>query len=279
MNCYSDIVNYFVVNLKSVYQEKDCENLAFWSIHSVLGINRSELLMNKNTPLKTEDVVVFQNIIKQLLTNKPIQYVLEECEFYNLNFKVNSNCLIPRPETEELVHWILKENPKSILDIGTGSGCIAICLAKYSSAKVSAMDISYEALSLAKQNANSNNVDVEFIEANILESKQVFPKYDLIVSNPPYVLESEKLQMKTNVLEFEPHLALFVEDDESLVFYEKIIDFAVSHLHNGGSLFFEINEQKAANIAQLLEENNFENILIKKDMQGKDRMIKAMMKL
>jgi release factor glutamine methyltransferase len=279
MNCYSDIVNYFVVNLKSVYQEKDCENLAFWSIHSVLGINRSELLMNKNTPLKTEDVVVFQNIIKQLLTNKPIQYVLEECEFYNLNFKVNSNCLIPRPETEELVHWILKENPKSILDIGTGSGCIAICLAKYSSAKVSAMDISYEALSLAKQNASSNNVDVEFIEANILESKQVFPKYDLIVSNPPYVLESEKLQMKTNVLEFEPHLALFVEDDESLVFYEKIIDFAVSHLHNGGSLFFEINEQKAANIAQLLEENNFENILIKKDMQGKDRMIKAMMKL
>ena len=279
MNGYSDIVNYFCQKLEDVYPVDECRNLAFWSIDSVLGLSRSEFLMNKNGQLSADQLEVFENIIIQLLSHKPIQYILGECDFYNLTFQVNSNCLIPRPETEELVHWVLQEHATSILDIGTGSGCIAISLAKNSSAKVSAIDISEKALTLAKHNADLNQALVNFIQANILESIHDLPKYDLIVSNPPYVLESEKVVMNDKVLNYEPHLALFVEDDDSLIFYDKIIDFSVSHLNVGGQLFFEINEQKANDIAQLLEMKSFENILIKKDMQGKERMIKADLKL
>lgn len=274
-----DIMPYFTKELNSFYSNNELESMAFWCIDSVSNLNRSEYLLSSNSPLSEQDITVYINIIKRLKTYEPLQYILGKCDFYGLTLKVNPSCLIPRPETEELVQWILEHNFKNIADIGTGSGCIPIAVAKHSNADITAFDISSEALLVAQENAKHNHVEVDFIEHDIFNDIDLDKSFDLIVSNPPYVLESQKIWMNKNVLDYEPHLALFVTDNEALRYYQRIIEFSKVHLQKEGLLFFEINEQKSVEIKEMLENNGFADILIKKDMQGKNRMVKAVRKL
>lgn len=213
----------------------------------------------------------------------PIQYLLGKTSFYGLDFEVNENVLIPRPETEELVDWIL-ESQKSkaesrklkILDIGTGSGCIAVSLAKnLSDAKVFAIDVSEKALATAKKNAEINAVEITFISQNILETQDLGQKFDIIVSNPPYVRHLEKEEIKKNVLDNEPHLALFVEDNDALIFYRKIAELAQKNLSSSGQLYFEINQYLGKEMIELLETMNFKNVELRKDIYGNDRMTRS----
>jgi release factor glutamine methyltransferase len=221
----------------------------------------------------------YQIALDELKLGKPIQYILGECEFYGLNFKVNNDVLIPRPETEELVDLIIGENKNSkinILDIGTGSGCIAITLQKkLPLASVSAMDISENALALAKENALLNNVEINFLKDDALQLDHLkYSKFDVIVSNPPYIANAEKNEMSNQVLDFEPHLALFVEDIEPLIFYDKISGFALSNLSPKGKLYFEINQNLSAETLKLLLDKGFTAEIIK-DINGNDRIISA----
>ena len=273
-----DILPYFERELTQFYSKKEAQNMAFWCIHSISNLNRSEYLLSSNSPLSADTVSFYQSVVSRLKKFEPVQYVLGKCEFHGLSLKVSPSCLIPRPETEELVHWILKHNFTKVLDIGTGSACIPIVLAKYKDAQIMALDISSDALSIAKENAKNNTVNIHFIEHDIFNDIDLKNSFDLIVSNPPYVLESEKTLMNNNVLDYEPHLALFVSDKDALIYYKRIIDFSKVHLQKDGLLFLEINEQKSVEIRELLESNGFENVLIKKDMQGKNRMVKAIRK-
>ena len=273
-----DILPYFETELTQFYSKKEAQNMAFWCIHSISNLSRSEYLLSSNSPLSADTVSFYQSVVSRLKKFEPLQYVLGECEFHGLSLKVSPSCLIPRPETEELVHWILEHNFTKVLDIGTGSACIPIALAKHKDAQIMALDISSDALSIAKENAKNNTVNIHFIEHDIFNDIDLKNSFDLIVSNPPYVLESEKTLMNNNVLDYEPHLALFVSDKDALIYYKRIIDFSKVHLQKDGLLFLEINEQKSVEIKELLENNGFENVLIKKDMQGKNRMVKAVRK-
>lgn len=275
----NDILPLFKSELHLVYSDIEIESLFYWCIHSIFNSSRSEWLLKADFSLSSEEINTFIEIVSRLKKLEPIQYVLGECEFCGLTFTLNPSCLIPRPETEELVHWILEDNFKRGLDIGTGSGCIAISLAALSNIQMNALDISVGALELAKRNAKQNNVSIDFFTHDIFDDFQFDNKFDFIVSNPPYVLESEKLVMQKNVLDYEPELALFINDDEALKYYERIVEFSKMNLKDEGVLFFEINEQKATEIKRLLEKNLFSDILIKKDMQGKNRMVKAVWKL
>lgn len=279
MKMIRDILPYFERELTQFYSNKEVQNMAFWCIHSISKLRRSEYLLSSNSPLSKDTVSFYQSVVSRLQNFEPLQYILGECEFYGLSLKVSPSCLIPRPETEELVHWILQHNFTKALDIGTGSACIPIALAKHKEAQITALDISSDALSIARENAKKNTVDIHFIEHNIFNDIDLKTSFDLIVSNPPYVLESEKTLMNNNVLDYEPHLALFVSDNDALIYYKRIIDFSKVHLQREGLLFLEINEQKSVEIKDLLENNGFENVLIKKDMQGKNRMVKAVRKL
>ncbi len=274
-----DILPLFKSELQSIYSDNEIDGLAYWCIDSLLEYSRSEWLLKANYPLPDNVINSFEDIISRLKKHEPIQYIFGECNFYGLTFKVSPKCLIPRPETEELIRWIQKSTFKRGLDIGTGSGCIAISLAKFSNLKMSALDISSDALEIAMYNAKVNNVSVNFSLHDIFEDKTFDNKFDLIVSNPPYVLESEKAQIQKNVLKYEPDLALFVNDDNALHYYKRIIEFSKENLEDGGVLFFEINEQKGFEVKDLLEKNSFHDILIKKDMQDKNRMVKAVWKL
>ena len=273
-----DILPYFERKLTQFYSNKEVQNMAFWCIHSISKLSRSEYLLSSNSPISKDTVSLYQSVVSRLQNFEPLQYILGECEFYGLSLKVSPSCLIPRPETEELVHWILQHNFTKALDIGTGSACIPIALAKHKEAQITALDISSDALSIARENAKKNIVDIHFIEHNIFNDIDLKTSFDLIVSNPPYVLESEKTLMNNNVLDYEPHLALFVSDNDALIYYKRIIDFSKVYLQREGLLFLEINEQKSVEIKELLENNGFENVLIKKDMQGKNRMVKAIRK-
>ncbi|MEE2699972.1 MAG: peptide chain release factor N(5)-glutamine methyltransferase [Bacteroidota bacterium] len=275
MERVSNILGYFKNELRGIAQEGEIVSWAYISIEYLLGYNRSDCIINANRNLSKEVSDRFKRIVDSLKTNKPLQYILGETEFYGLKFKVNEHTLIPRPETEELVDWILQEEFSSLLDIGTGSGCISVVLAKKSNAKISAMDVSEEAINITKQNAKAHGVDIEFIQQDIFKTTEL-PKVDVIVSNPPYILESEQDQMKKNVVDFEPHLALFVPDNDPLFFYRKIGQLAAKSLNCNGKLFFEINEKYDKEIIWLLEEIGFVDIELKKDINDKDRMIKAM---
>lgn len=227
------------------------------------------------------DELQLYGIIERLKTNEPIQYIIGEEEFFGLKFKVTTDTLIPRPETEELVELILKENknfnPKaSILDIGTGSGCIAISLAKYMpEAEVSAWDISAGALSVARVNADLNAVSVDMQQVDVLGDYPQNRKYDLIVSNPPYVMDSEKLEMTANVLDYEPHTALFVPDNKALLFYERIADVGRELLKSNGKLYFEINRAKGKDMVRMLIGKRYKNVSIIQDISGNDRIAVA----
>ena len=218
----SNIIPYFKEELDGIADPREITVWACLVIQYLLGLNRAETIVYSNKVISMKNSDQIKQIINELKENKPIQYILGETEFYGLKYKVNKHTLIPRPETEELVDWILKEDFNSILDIGTGSGCIAISLAKHSSAQIVAIDNCEKALEVAKENAKLNKVDIKFYTQDIFQSTDLF-SLDVIVSNPPYILESEKQNMKANVLQYEPHLALFISDKDPLVFYKKLV--------------------------------------------------------
>ena len=273
----SNIIPYFKEELDGIADAREITAWAYLVIQYLFGLNRSDTIVYSNKVISIKKSDCIKRIISELKEDKPIQYILGEAEFYGLKFKVNKHTLIPRPETEELVDWILKEDFNSILDIGTGSGCIAISLAKYSSAQITAIDNCEKALEVAKENAKLNKVDIKFYTQDIFQSTDLF-SLDVIVSNPPYISESEKENMKANVLQYEPHLALFISDKDPLVFYKKIGSLAAKSLNFGGKLFFEINEQYGSEISKMLSKMGFVDIALKKDINDKDRMIKAIWK-
>ncbi|MDO9036968.1 MAG: peptide chain release factor N(5)-glutamine methyltransferase [Lutibacter sp.] len=278
---------YFFSELSNVYPETEIQSFFNILIEFKLHLSRIQLALEHNFELDRDDLDFLQNALLKLKNQIPIQYIVGETAFYGLMFKVDKNVLIPRPETEELVEWIVQNLPigrqdhkKSeslkILDIGTGSGCIAISLAKnLPNAQVSALDISEEALNVAKNNAEFNQVTIDFIQADILTIQKLESDFDIIVSNPPYVRESEKDLMQQNVLSNEPHIALFVENENPLLFYDKIADLAKNHLTENGVLYFEINQYLGAETVDLLKTKGFKNIELKKDIYGVDRMVKC----
>ncbi len=277
MEKVSNIISYFKAELLGITQEKEVISWAYIVIQHLLGYNRSDCIIHGDKEITIEISDEIKQIVRDLKTQKPLQYILGETEFYGMKFKVNEHTLIPRPETEELVGWVLKEKFNSVLDIGTGSGCISIALAKHSKATISAIDISKMALKVAKENAAINEVKIDFIQKDVLQVHGL-QKVDVIVSNPPYVLESEKQKMKANVLQHEPHLALFTPEKTPVLFYKKIGNLAAKSLNYGGKLYFEINEQYGVEILEMLSKIGFVDIALKKDINDKDRMIKAIWK-
>ena len=273
----------FIKELSSIFDEKEIESFFYIILEAFHELKRVDLVLNPDLELDNLQILQWETVLSQLKEQKPIQYILGETEFFGLPFYVNENTLIPRPETEELVEWILSNNrinkstnQLKILDIGTGSGCIAISLAKnLPNAQVFAIEVSGKALETAKKNAELNNVKVIFIEKNILETEDLLDNFDIIVSNPPYVRNLEKQEIHKNVLEYEPHLALFVEDNDALLFYRKITALATKNLFENGQLYFEINQYLGKEMIKLLEKYNSKNIELKKDIYGNDRMIKA----
>ncbi len=275
-----EIMKYIQTELKGYYPDNEIQSFGYLLLEKITGFSRSEILINKNTKFSSEQWNKLNSFLFKLKEYVPIQYLLGETEFYGLNFLVNSSVLIPRPETEELIEWIVKENDKNsalqILDIGTGSGCIAISLKhEFPFANVDACDISHEAIETARLNAKINHTEIHFFEADILKNPLFDKKWDIIVSNPPYVPENEKETLLPNVLNYEPLLALFVPKDDPLLFYRNIVDFAQIHLNQGGKLYFEIHYKAGENIVTLLEQEGFQQIELKKDLSGNDRMIRA----
>ncbi len=279
-----EIKNIYHLELDTLFPKEEVDSFFYLAIDHYLGLERFVLAMQPMLVVSKENENALFYALSQLKQERPIQYILGKAHFCELEFRVDENVLIPRPETEELVYWILEEQPRldsqkgiKILDIGTGSGCIAISLAKkMPNAKVYALDISQKALKIAERNALDNNVDIVFLEADILSFEGLKDKFDVIVSNPPYVRELEKMQMKNNVVGHEPGLALFVSDQDPLVFYKKITLFALSHLRKGGVLFFEINQYLGEEMKHLLERENFSEIELRKDLYGNDRMLKGL---
>ena len=276
----------FLIEISELYPIEEILSFFFLLVHHKLKLTRADLAIRSNQIVENSELTFFLNAINQLKDEEPIQYIIGETEFYGLPFTVDSNVLIPRPETEELVDWILNEfriqnSELRIIDIGTGSGCIAISLAKHlPKARVYAVDISKQVLQIAKKNANHNNVNIHFIKLDILKPNVIQGidkdlKFDIIVSNPPYVRESEKHEIQKNVLQNEPHQALFVEDANPLIYYDKITDFAKLNLKTNGVLFLEINQYLGKEMVTLLQQKKFKNIELRKDIFGNDRMVKA----
>ena len=273
----------FIQELTPIYDAGEAESFFYLILEEKKQLKRIDLALHPDLVFSEEEIGVWNAILEQLKQEIPIQYLLGKTSFYGLDFEVNEAVLIPRQETEELVEWIL-ESQKSkvesqkvkILDIGTGSGCIAISLAKnLPDATVFALDVSEEALATAKKNAKNNSVNVTFIHQNILETEDLLQQFDIIVSNPPYVRNLEKEEIKKNVLENEPHLALFVADNDALVFYKKIAQLAQKNLLPNGQLYFEINQYLGKEMVNLLEKMNFKTVDLRKDIYGNDRMTKA----
>jgi len=271
----------FIQVLSSIYDEGEAESFFYLILEAKQQLKRIDLALKPELEITKEEIAIWDSIMEQLKQEIPIQYILGKTSFYGLDFEVNEHVLIPRPETEELVDWIIK-NQKSkvkneslkILDIGTGSGCIAISLAKnLPNASVFAIDVSKQALTIAQKNATLNNVNITFILQNILETKELAQEFDIIVSNPPYVRNLEKVEIKKNVLENEPHLALFVDDNDPLLFYRKIAELAYKNLKKSGELYFEINQYLGPEMTVLLEELFFKEIELRKDIYNNDRMV------
>jgi len=279
----------FIQKLSPIYDAGEAESFFYLILEEKKQLKRIDLALNPDLTFSNDEIQLWNSILEQLKKEIPIQYLLGKTSFYGLDFEVNPAVLIPRPETEELVEWIISynqihksTNPLRVLDVGTGSGCIAISLANnIPNAQVFAIDVSETALSTAKKNAEINEVNVTFIQKNILEVVSLSAveglnhKFDIMVSNPPYVRELEKQEIKKNVLDNEPHLALFVEDNDALLFYKKIAELAQKSLSQNGKLFFEINQYLGKEMIDLLEKMNFKNIELRKDIYGNDRMIKV----
>ena len=289
-----DYRTHFIQALSAIYDIGEAESFFYLILEEKQKLKRIDLALNPDLAFSNDEIQFWNSILEQLKKEIPVQYLLGKTSFYGLEFEVNSTVLIPRPETEELVEWIIQNQKSSfdsaqddsgkikILDIGTGSGCIAISLAKnIPNAQVFAIDVSDKALATAQKNAEINEVNVTFISKNILEVvtlsavEGLEQQFDVIVSNPPYVRELEKQEIKKNVLDNEPHLALFVDDNDALIFYRKIAKLAQKNLSPNGQLFFEINQYLGKEMVELLEKMDFKNIELRKDIFGNDRMIRG----
>lgn len=274
-------IDYIKKELNGLYPETEIKSFINLLISKISGLSVTGIIVNKNTIFSVEQREILNRFVEKLKLFTPIQYILGETSFMDMKFEVNEAVLIPRPETEELVEWIIQTNSKNavghkILDIGTGSGCIAVSLQKYlTHSTVMAFDISQGALDIARRNAMSNGVNVGFRQFDILSDEKGDFVFDLIVSNPPYIPEPEKKDILPNVLNFEPHIALFVPEDDPLLFYRKIIQFARNYLALGGQLYFEIHKDRGQEITALLKKHNFIEIELRKDISGNDRMFKA----
>jgi len=277
---------YFLERLNTLYSDR--EIVTFWkeSLKKRLKLNDTDLILQKDIRLSESDLLYLRSVMKRLLNHEPFQYIVGETFFYGLSIQCDESALIPRPETEELVAWIInsvdKNKPISILDVCTGSGCIALALKnQLKNSEVSATDISQEALDLAKKNAFLNHLTIDFyLENAILQESDIFINntFDVIVSNPPYIPMKEKNTMEKNVLDFEPHLALFVSDDSPLIFYNAIAQKSLRLLKTKGYLFFELHEDFAEQTKDLVTSLGFDEVEIKQDLQGKNRMLKAQKK-
>ena len=280
-NLVKDIRNYYCEQLCYIYDKDEANAMILILLEHYFNINRVKMTLEPQLRLSESEMLTFHFAVKDLLKNKPIQYIIGETEFCDLKFKVNENVLIPRPETSEVVMKIVNSQrstvngQQSILDIGTGTGCIAISLAKHlPNSKVYALDISEKALEVAKENAVNNNVNVTFIHDDILSLKNnIETKFDIIVSNPPYVRELEKAEMRDNVLNWEPHNALFVSDNNPLIFYRSILEFAKLHLKENGEIWFEINEFLGKEMRELCNEMGFSQVEVFNDFRGKERIL------
>jgi len=279
--------NDFLSKLKTLYESREAANITDWVFENITGLKRLERNINKHTELSDADIQKLEKYLEELLQHKPVQYVLNEAWFYKMKFFVNGHVLIPRPETEELVEWIVEDisgvkcdeqsDEFQLLDIGTGSGCIAISLKKELPCPlITAIDVSEEALSVANKNANELHTQIDFLQINFLDESQwnSLSSFDVIVSNPPYIPEIEKKKLSKNVMAFEPGLALFVQNNNPFIFYEKIAKFAKSHLKLHGKLFVEIHEEYSNEVQQIFSRYNFKTE-IRRDMYGKERIIKA----
>jgi len=273
----------FIQELTPLYDAGEAESFFYLILEAKHQLKRVDLALQPDLTFSESELKTWSSILEQLKKEIPVQYILGTTHFYGLEFEVNSNVLIPRPETEELVDWIIQSSKFKvqsskfkILDIGTGSGCIAISLAKnLLNAEVFALDVSYKALATAQENAELNQVTIQFIHQSILEIEDLGQQFDLIVSNPPYVRHLEKQEIKKNVLDNEPHLALFVNDNDALIFYQKIAQLAQKNLNPQGQLYFEINQYLGQETLDLLQEMGFKDITLRKDIYGNDRMIQC----
>lgn len=274
---------YFIMNkLRNIYPDGEVSQITDWVMEHLTGSKKAERMLYKNSAITGTEEMLLNQYAERLLQHEPVQYVLNESWFYGLKFYVDKNVLIPRPETEELVDWIIRNlkfpfSELKILDIGTGSGCIAIALKrKLRKAEVWACDVSSEALNVAKQNSSNLQAEINFVQLDFLDTsgRDRLSSFDIIVSNPPYVPAKDKADMNKNVLNFEPHAALFVPDNNPLLFYQVITDFAKKHLKQNGTVYCEIHESLGKKVSELFMQNGLMTEL-KKDMQGKERMIKA----
>ena len=290
-----DCRRHYASELEKIYGSDEANALIMILLEHHFNIDRIKIAMEPELRLSESEMLTLHFAVKELLKNKPIQYIIGETEFCGMRFLVNENVLIPRPETEEMVQMIVSRRDKaclvrtgrdvktdgrpSILDIGTGSGCIAISLAKLlKDSVVTAVDVSEKALEVAKKNADANNVDVRFVLDDILNPQNpelIENQYDIIVSNPPYVCESEKSEMRANVLDYEPSSALFVSDNDPLIFYRKILEFAQKALKPDGEVWFEINEKFGAEMKDLCDIMGFKNVETIKDFRERDRFLRA----
>ena len=278
--------NHFINSLEGLYPIEELKSFFYLLAGKYLNLSRINIALQLNNELTHEEQSSFYQAADRLRNHEPIQYILGETEFFGMPITVNKQVLIPRPETEELVSWIIEDvdkNEATILDIGTGSGCIAISLAKkLNNAVVSAIDISTRAIEVAKKNTLINNVNIEFSRVDVLNFEADLDlhhkwesKFDIIVSNPPYVRMQEKKLMKLNVIDHEPDIALFVEDDDPLLFYKRISELSRQYLKHNGTLYLEINEYLGVEMEKMLNEAGFKHVELKKDMFGKNRMIKC----
>jgi len=274
------VIRYFKNQLLDFYKEAEINAMLYVVLDFYFGIKKTKVALNEVKRFSESDLLKVINTVKALKKHQPLAYILGEWEFYDLKLKVDESTLIPRPETEELVALIVEENPtaNTIIDIGTGSGCIALALkANLKNTIIYAWDISEKALEKVKENAIFNQLKINIEKVDILKSnnRQLTNKVDVIVSNPPYITEKEKSFMNSNVLDYEPHTALFVPDENPLLFYAAIIDFALLNLSKNGKLYFEINENNGEEVVDLLQAKRLKSILLLKDMNGKDRMVRC----
>ncbi|MHB1922044.1 MAG: peptide chain release factor N(5)-glutamine methyltransferase [Chitinophagaceae bacterium] len=277
--------SFCTTTLQEIYSRREAEQMAHLLLEKITGFSKLDRIRKKEDTLEPNQRKILDGYLRQLMEFRPIQYVLGEAWFFGLKFTVDERVLIPRPETEELVDWVLRDLDADIpwkdfllLDIGTGSGCIPISIKKkFPDLQVKALEISPAAIEVAKQNAFLHDTDVDFFQGDILSGLQQYPfgKVDILISNPPYILPGEKPLMAAHVLDYEPHLALFVPEEDPLLFYQAMILFANQHLKNKGRIYWEINESRGKEMVELLLNSGFNGVELRKDIYGRERMVKA----
>jgi release factor glutamine methyltransferase len=283
MTTVSKLFNDLVSELTELYSKEEAVNIMRMVFQEKLGLSRMDMAMEQMKEIDEKSEKLIFNIAEKLIEGEPVQQLMGYTHFYGYKLRLNKHVLIPRPETEELVHWIIQENKgeePDVLDVGTGSGCIAIALSRgLENPAVKAVDISQQALELAQINSIANNAGLDLMNLDILVEVnwKKLADFDIIVSNPPYVTEGEKSAMHINVLNHEPHLALFVPDQDPLIFYKKISEMAIKHLKKDGRLYFEINAAYGKQVKKLLKDKGFSDIVIRKDLNDKDRFVRAML--